>query len=368
MQIHQSTGWRKLRPALLNAPVFQETTREELYECARLAAYALRLRPALRQVLEQLVGCYRETPVAGRLLVWPSNEFLVERTGLSERSVRYAIAGLISEGILSARDSANGKRFAVRAKSGQIVDAYGLDLSPLLARQQALRNKAEEIRAETERRRRIFDEITILRRAVNEIALSLGEWDAPSADLERRAADLAARTPRRSASAVPDLAATHWRELHEYAQQLYRTACAGKNCRQIEDNNESPDQSCNKRQGMNADRNAGVSLIDLATACPDSLGYAEPIASERDLVGSAGRLRGAMGVHVSAWEEACEKLGPVMAGATFFVVLQIYDADQKGVPRIKNFGGYFRAYARRVADGLIDLPAEIRAMRSRRAH
>ena len=69
-------------------------SRRELAGHARDAAKALRLRPALRQVLAELASVWGEQPWS-RLLVWPSNERLSERTGLSERAVRYALRDLI---------------------------------------------------------------------------------------------------------------------------------------------------------------------------------------------------------------------------------------------------------------------------------
>ena len=62
-------------------------TRKELSAAAREAAKALELRPAQRAVLSELVACWGEQEWE-RLLVWPSNDYLISRTGLSERAIR----------------------------------------------------------------------------------------------------------------------------------------------------------------------------------------------------------------------------------------------------------------------------------------
>ncbi len=147
-------------------------SRRELAGCARDASKALRLRPALRQVLEALVGSWGEQPWA-RLLVWPSNEHLCDRTGLRERTLRYALRDLVRLELITPKDSANGKRYAIRSLEGTIIDAYGFDLTPLVARSGEWAERLRLARAEAEERRRSFDHLTVCRRAVGEAIHSL---------------------------------------------------------------------------------------------------------------------------------------------------------------------------------------------------
>lgn len=369
MRLQENTGWRKPVPgALMHALPIDEATKEDLFEAARAAGQALSLKSGARQLLDRLIGCYGGEPISGQLLVWPSNARLEELTGLCERSVRYLVRFLTEIGLIVPKDHATGKRFARRSASGQIIDAFGFDLSPLLTRKSEFLDRVAEIRAESSRRRQVFDEITICRRQVQEIILALIEWETPTEALQRAFEVECSQTPRRESRASPDASLTRWRALRISAEEQYLSVTAGKNCRHKEDNNDSPDQSCNKEPRENAGATARISLIDLAAACPDAFGYAERIETERDLVGVAARLRGAFGAHESAWHEACEKLGLVPAAAAFFVVLQLYDEDQHSAQRIKNPGGYFRAYIRRIADGSINLMEEIRYMRRKRSH
>lgn len=361
-----NTGWR--RPARFIQPPepAPEADSKELFSAARLAIKALALRPGASFVLDQLVGCYGGEPIGGRYLVWPSNDFLMERTRLSERGVRYAIRSLIDLGVITSKESANGKRFAVRSQNGQIRDAYGLDLSPLLIRQREFASRCEEIKSAREHRRRQFDEITIFRRSTLELVNAMVEWETPVDDLQSEFDRLVSVTPRRDSFASPDAALSAWRMLHEVTKARYDTGCGGNTSRIIENNKDAPDQSCSKAP-KNGER-AKVVLSDLTAACPDAMEYLETPRTERDLVNGAGRLRGTVGVHESAWFEAIEKLGPVAAAATFFICLQYYEDDRKRKSAIRNFGGFFRSFTRRVADKQIDLVDEIRGMRRRRAH
>src|SRR4029079_2559158 len=93
-----SSGGRRLRHAALAARKLaleagRTVTRKELSAAAREAGKALALRPAQRAVLSELVACWGEQEWE-RLLVWPSNDYLISRTGLNARSIRRIICEL----------------------------------------------------------------------------------------------------------------------------------------------------------------------------------------------------------------------------------------------------------------------------------
>jgi replication initiation protein RepC len=109
-------------------------------------------------VLSELVACWGEQDWA-RLLVWPSNDYLVGRTGLNERTIRFALKALIELGLIIAKDSANGKRYAVKDLAGEIVDAFGFDLTPIYARRGEWQDLLIEQKQLREVRKREFDEL-----------------------------------------------------------------------------------------------------------------------------------------------------------------------------------------------------------------
>ena len=363
MELATNTGWRKMAPPLSTSETI-EGTKKDLFECAHMAVKALHLRPAARFVLSQLVGFFKE-PMNGMYLVWPSNEFLSERTGLSDRTIRYAIRELVMTGLIRCKDSANGKRFAIRSKSGQILDAFGFDLAPILAIRESLVQKCAELTELRRIRDAKFQEITICRRAsleaISEIRTGYPEIDVSSlvSEFDR----LCALTPRKGSSAPIDTALELWRGLHQASITEYQAAYDGKNCRHIENIKDSPDQSCYKRQG---DNDGEITVSEIYLACPDAMSYAQPVRNADGLLAEAQKLRGAFGTHRSAFDEAIEQLGSYRAAAAFFVVLEIYCIDQRDKQAIKNFGGYFRNYVRMIAAGSVDLSEVVRFMRRRR--
>lgn len=367
MRTETNTGWRKPGPVFRAPNAEVEASKDELFAAMRLAVAARRLRPSARHLLDHLVGCYGGMKIQDRFLVWPSNEFLMERTGLTERSIRYALAELIREALIEARESANGKRFAVRAQNGQIVDAYGFDLTPLLLLRDEHQAAVDRLRALKAARNMSFDQITICRRASREILLALDEWSAGSADYWQQFEALVAKTPRRDSHAPVEGVLAEWQTFRSRLMEIYNAASAGKNCRHIENNKDAPDQSCSKgfeRDGATA---AFIKFGEVIAACPDAVSYASEINSGNDLLVEAARLRGGFGVHQSAWLEARERLGE-MAGAAFFVALQIYEIDQRNRATIRNFGGFFRSFARRLHAGEMSLAAELHDLRRRRRH
>src|SRR3712207_3930653 len=119
-----SSGGRRLRYAALAARKLaledgRTVTRKELSAAAREASKALDLRPAQRAVLSELVACWGEQEWE-RLLVWPSNDYLMNRTGLTERAIRRILRQLVDLQLIAPKDSPNGKRYAVKDLAGQV--------------------------------------------------------------------------------------------------------------------------------------------------------------------------------------------------------------------------------------------------------
>ena len=378
--MRSATGGRRLTMAALASREYVinadcPISRKELAAAARDAMKALSMRPALRLVLGELVGCWGETMVKDRVMVWPSNEYLVARTGLSERSVRYGMRGLIQLQVVTPRDSANGKRFSIKGAGGEVLDAFGFDLTPIYARRVEW---AERVTAQNELaayRRALFDEITICRRAGEEAldALATHYPEHPSDDIRSALAELVARTPRRSASAEPEalkLLAEEYRVVRERAElSFYQAGSGGNSCRLIESSThphnakkqEPPEKAWVE---LPSPPHVAPSISLIVEACPVLAMYGRPIETEADLIDAGRFLRGSLGAHVSAWAEACEALGPLRAAATVVYVLQIHQDDiTAGTDRIKNPGGYFRALVRLMSAYKFNLQVELMGLR-----
>jgi replication initiation protein RepC len=364
----QSSGWRGLSPTLSVGQDLDSAEKQDLFDTARMAARVLGLPPTARFVLDQLCGVYNGEPIEGRILVWPSNEFIGERTGIPERSIRFALARLIEEGVIVSKDSPNGKRFAQRSPSGQIIRAFGFDLSPLLARRSEFVARLAALK-ELERERSVaFDELVIHRRSAQEALRTLAEVypSVDIADLTARALELVRVTPRRSGAGSADPFRGQWQALREEAESRYYTASAGNNCRHKDSNKYAPDQSCdNGSEDVQEAPAQRTDLRDLKMACPDAMEFMGQVRHDLELVAAAGRMRGSFGVSVSAWEEARREIGPVPAAATLVWVIQMQARPAAGAEQIKNFGGYFRAMCRLIRDGRVNLDEEIQKLRRR---
>lgn len=361
------TGGRPLtRAGLIARKVTLEAergiSRTELCQVAKDAGEALGLPCSSRNILEKLASCWGEQDFQGRILVWPSNQRLSDLTGLSERTIRYVLRALIADGLIAARESANGKRFPIQGETG-VKDAYGFDLAPLYARRgefSALLADQKRIRASL---RRLFDQVTVCRRGIEEALTALSnEFPGVSSDdLADRLADLRDKTPRRNYRAAEDAIAAVlelWTKLWEDAEdRYYKAGNPGKDCRHIEANND-PSISCNK--GIE-EKVAEIPVPLVLDACPAWKSYyAGRIVNEEDLVRAAEMLRPSLGAHPDAWKEAVRLLGGAAAAAVLFLVLQRYDDDvSSGSNRIANPGGYFRSFVRTVGERKINLVFEL---------
>src|SRR5256885_13566464 len=71
-----------------------------------------------------------------------------EALGLSETQVKDINRRLIELGLVTMKDSPNGKRYGKRDPKGLITEAYGFDLAPIAARHAEFVRLAAEGRAE----------------------------------------------------------------------------------------------------------------------------------------------------------------------------------------------------------------------------
>ncbi|ANY84968.1 replication protein C (plasmid) [Microvirga ossetica] len=376
-----SSGGRRLRHSALAARIFvletgRTVTRKELSGVARDAERALQLSAPQRLVLGQLVACWGEHAI-GRLLVWPSNQRLMATTGLSERAIRNAIRMLIERQLVIPKDSPNGKRYAIRDAEGAVVDAFGFDLSPLYVRRGEWTAALAVQKQRKELLKRAFDEITICRRATEEALNALAQH-YPAIDraaLESRFSLLRARTPKRSGTDLPADLLQAWTEIRHLAEDtFYQAGCDGTACRQIEAENESPKETCDKSHRTDSEPATSHGLSSrlllpalIVEACPVIADWAQPIRDAVDIVAAGRFLRASLGAHPSAWTEAVAEIGAIHAAVAVIYVLQLYDDDaSSGRNSIRNAGGYFRSIVRLIKGGQLDLETALLTLRRRK--
>src|SRR5690606_19064787 len=102
-------------------------------------------------VLNALLSFYPDSELSeeNSLIVFPSNHQLSLRGhGMTGPTLRRHIAALLEAGLILRRDSPNGKRYARKSRAGDIEEAFGFSLAPLLARAEEITQAAEQVRAD----------------------------------------------------------------------------------------------------------------------------------------------------------------------------------------------------------------------------
>jgi len=174
------TGFRRLTPGLMNADRAAEsfnglpegvTAHGQLLAALKAAAPRLGLATRLVHAVDWLFKFTQpqDWSAEGRPMVWPSARLQQEALGLSETQTKRLNRCLIEMGIVTMRDSPNGKRYGRRDGKGHIVEAYGFDLSPLAVRYAGFVRLAEEGRAEREAMGRLRRRATIARKGIVQI-------------------------------------------------------------------------------------------------------------------------------------------------------------------------------------------------------
>ena len=157
-------------------------------------------------VLNALLSFHPETALSGSdVIVFPSNRQLgIRANGMAPATLRRHLAALVEAGIIIRRDSPNGKRYARKGRGGEIDNAFGLDLTPMIARADEFAEAAEVVRAEERAVRLRRERITLCRRdIVKMIATGVEEGvPAPQGWVAIRATYQAiiARLPRTASS------------------------------------------------------------------------------------------------------------------------------------------------------------------------
>jgi replication initiation protein RepC len=198
------TGFRRLTPGLLKADRTAEsfaglpdgvTLHGQLLAVFKAAAPRLGLSPRLVHAIDWLFRFTmpQDWGRGGRPIVWPSASLQQEALGLSESRVKMINRELIEAGLTTMKDSPNGKRYGKRDAKGQIVEAYGFDLSPIAARHAEFTRLAAEAKAEREEMGRLRRRATIARKSITQILETVAEYGFPGEEwttLRRETRDL----------------------------------------------------------------------------------------------------------------------------------------------------------------------------------
>jgi len=358
-------------------------------------------------VLNALLSFYPENALSQEngLVVFPSNAQLSLRAhGIAPATLRRHLAALVSAGLLIRKDSPNGKRYARRDRKGGIDEAFGFSVAALIARADEIFAQAARIAAERERLRITKERLSICRRDIAkliDIALeehATGDWlmiqstfqsiaaavpraphigdlNAVLEELEMLRGEVLIRLERQletqKQSAKESQTERHIQntDLKNIFESEPSTVTNSRQdlildptrdeCRREED--VSPVTACtNDRPRLTISGRMANSSVQASTstplksfplglviqACPDVLSYGSggKVESWRDLMTAAIVIRSMLGISPSAYQEACQVMGPENAATVIACMLQRAE-------HISSAGGYLRDLTRRAHRG-----------------
>jgi replication initiation protein RepC len=342
----------------------------------------LGLRDRALSVLNALLSFYPETNLVDgkKLVVFPSNAQLSTRAnGIAGTTLRENLAILVNAGMIHRKDSPNGKRYARKDRAGDLEDAFGFSLAPLLARSEELARLAQQAAAERQQLKVIKERISLRRRDIRKILTAAmeegasGDWGKIEAHYVGAVSQISkARTAEALSGILDELSLLLEEILNELENQLnsdntdtndhvVRQHIQNSNTESI---NESEPRS-EKEQGEKSSQAVRQSSEPIKAfplglvlrACPEVAMYGPngTIGSWRELMSAAITVRSMLGVSPSAYQDACDAMGPEMAAAAMACIL-----ERGG--HINSAGGYLRDLTRRAGKGEFSLGPMLMAL------
>ena len=337
-------------------------------------------------VLQALLSFHPETILGGNsdaLLVYPSNVAICERlNGMPCSTMRRHLAALVNAGLLVRRDSPNGKRYVKR--HGGDVQAFGFDLTPLVARFADFCEIAETVRAARDQHQRLRRTVSLMRRDLAGLA-AFGLETRPGAALWTQLIDLAAATAR---------ALRRTLSMEQLSSIEADLLCALDDARDIfdgrktenmvtkHDHNEHHHQNSNKDtyvsepcleeakdaggthgRSVNQDERPlpNIPIGMVLAVCSEFKTYVpDPIRHWHELIRAADVVRPMMGISTSAWDDAAAAMGPEEAAVVVVSMLERFE-------EIKSPGGYLRHLTRKAEQGAFSCGPMVMALMRRAA-
>lgn len=358
------------------------------------AAPRLGLHESLVRFVRALVRLTQEQDWTGgiyRPIAWPSNDMLGEELQRSRTEIQRLTRAAVRAGLVHMKDSGNGKRYGFRGDQGEIVEAYGFDLSPLAVRWDEFADLAAARGIENARRRLLRLKVGELRREIRTLCADALERDYRGFDWQDaidRASGRLSRSPT-----LPDLESleTVFLKLLAAVDQAWLAARNEEDSKprgtfggaQKEPTTEPPAERATYsafREKVVADRPSpsGSAAADgppvrfdeevlplslVLEAVPEIHPLMEDPATAdwEDLVQAAYQATTLLGINLSAWREAREALGRNRAAIAVATILARWKCGE-----IKSSaGGYLRAMCERERTGALNLMPSLFGLRDR---
>lgn len=344
----------------------------QVFQDVRVARELLGATDRSLAILNALLTFHPETALTGdaELVVWPSNEQLMARAnGMPATTLRRHIAVLVECGLIIRRDSPNGKRFARKGRGGEIEQAYGFDLSPIVARAEEVKHLAEAVHAEKKAFRVAKERLTLLRRDIVKMIDTGIEERVPGnwGRVQQTYQAIIGRLPRTAPRQLVEAICLDLQELYTQIRDVLESFAKAQNPDANESHsgrhiqNSKPDPHIeSERSFSKSEEPAGIvaetdnvrslpqrelPLGIVLDACPNlrDLAQGGDIRHWRDFLAAAELARPSLGISPSAWRESREVMGEQHAAITLAAMYQ-------RAGQINNAGGYLRSLTDRAKE------------------
>lgn len=339
-------------------------------------------------VMNALLSFHPHAMLSGEdgLVVFPSNTQLSLRThGMAETTLRRHLASLVEAGLLCRKDSPNGKRYARKDAAGEIDQAFGFSLAPLLSRAHEIMRLAAQVSEERLQLQRLKERFSLCRRDIAkliEIATeegASGDWST----IHLQFRTLVSSVPRGYSIAEISPTLEEMEMLREEIVNLLELKTKtqkidgndGQIDRHIQDSHTQYLYESEPRFETKQDANPmkdpkrqneppkSFPLSIVLSACPEISPYGPGgvISNWRELMTAAVLVGSMLRVSPSAYQLACEVMGPENAAVAVACIF-----ERAG--HINSPGGYLRDLTRRAQRGEFSLGPMVMALLRANGH
>ena len=372
-----------------------DVDRNELYRVLDGAKTALGLSASALETLKHLISYTRPDDYKGdaKPVAWPSNYTLAELAGVTESAIKARLRQLRSLALITMRDAAHGRRRGQRSDTGEIISAYGIDLSPLRIRFAELKAAAEAHTAFSRLDKLGRQEIARVRRIVAQalaqaadLRLTGPHWIALQDAVEAVASRAAMARLARDAGAyeaalacLPDVEAQVGVTIDEF---MFCDESDGSGSKSSPFIHIQTNPSQNSVQALRKCSSDPESSQDDAAVLPASPSKSDFKTSPRELIEifpttamyvdrdrprwndlhrAAARLRSDLGIRTGTWVDALDQLGPDGASVALMITAE---RDARDEIRLTP-GAYFAGMVTRAHRGELDLSKSLWGFRTK---
>jgi replication initiation protein RepC len=328
-----------------------------------------------------------------RPVVWPSARLQQEALGLSPTQVKETNRRLIELGLVTMKDSPNGKRYGKRDAEDRIVEAYGFDLAPIAARHAEFVRLAQEGRAERLAMGRLRRRATIAKKGIVQILETAQEYGFTGEEWALLAREMAALAralkevervdemelgvtslERRQQAARERLEALlgvvdsdpkgaenrpHYNNYKPTPYPQEDTVIAAEDCSGGGEGCVSRSEAQGQRKQPEKGMVHGIAPDELVRLAPKLKPYLRrPSPTWPELIDAADWLRNELGVSKSLWGDACIAMGRELAAVALAIVSTKDPAHFTASP-----GGYFHGMVAKARAGELHLERSVWALR-----